>query len=167
MVTDFLAAKELRPLDLHEDDFGPAQGNRPALSRQGNQERLGQLVGGAVHQRSALVGDVVLRHPFPLQQLVHDLERVGHKRLPAVQDIRGDHDIAATADAVQRALARHSSQQLAGVAARDRCQGLDALNIEHVDALTQGGEVHRLFEMTQLDLIGHGSSLSICIVLLS
>ena len=42
------------------------------------------------------------------------------------------------------------------MAARDRRQGLDALNIEHVDVLAQGSKVHRLFEMTELDLIGHG-----------
>jgi hypothetical protein len=36
-----------------------------------------------------------------------------------------------------------------------------------MEALTQGGEVHCLFEMTELDLIGHSDALSIRIVLLN
>jgi hypothetical protein len=37
MVAHFLMAEELRSLNLDEDDFGPAQSDRPVLPRQGDQ----------------------------------------------------------------------------------------------------------------------------------
>jgi len=91
LVADFLTAEELRSLNLNEEDFGPTQDDRSVLPRQGDEECLGQLVGGAVHQCGALVGHVVLRHPFPPQQLVYDLKRIGYKCLPAIQHIGRDH----------------------------------------------------------------------------